>query len=70
MLTPDQAYRLFVYADWTMLLLGLAMIIAAMVWSIYALLPGSRGRRRRVLLKGLVCLLLTAFLRNASVPDD
>jgi peroxiredoxin len=61
MFTPDQAYRLFVYADWTMLLLGLALFVAAIGWGISALLPRSRGRRRKVLLRATICLLITVL---------
>ena len=61
MLTPDQAFRLFVYADWAMMLLGLALIVAAIGWGISAILPRNRGRRRQVFLKGLVCLLVAAL---------
>jgi MFS family permease len=61
MLTPQQAYRLFVYADWAMLLVGLAMIVASISWGMYGILPRNKGRRRRILLRALVCLLVFAM---------
>ena len=56
-----QAFRLFVYADHAMLLVGLAAIITSIVWSIYAILPSSKGRRKRSLIRALIGVLVFAM---------
>ena len=61
MMSPQQAFRLFVYADWAMLIVGIAAIGAAIGWAIYAVLPRNRGQRRRVLLKALMSFLVVAM---------
>lgn len=61
MMTPQQAYRLFVYADWAMLLLGLVALGASIGWGVYAALPRNRGRRKRVLRTALLCFLVFAM---------
>ena len=61
MMSPQQAFRLFVYADWAMLIVGLAAIVAAIGWATYAVLPRNRGQRRRVLLKALMSFLVFAM---------
>jgi peroxiredoxin/uncharacterized integral membrane protein len=61
MITPQQAYRLFIYADWAMLTGGLAAIGASVGWGLYAILPRNKGRRRRVLLRALMSFLVFAM---------
>ena len=61
MMTPEQAYRLFVYIDWAMLLVGLGILGASIFWGISAVLPTNRGRRWRTLRKALICLLVFAM---------
>lgn len=61
MLTFDQAYRLFLYADRAMSLLGLAALATALWWGLYAALPQNKGRRKRLLLRALVCSLVVAL---------
>jgi peroxiredoxin len=63
MMTPQQAFWLFAYADWAMLLVGLAALIASICWGIYAILPRNKGRRKRTLRTALICFLIfTMFL--------
>ena len=61
MMTPQQAFHLFVYADWAMLFVGLAALSASIAWGIYAILPRNKGRRRRVLLRALISFLVYAM---------
>jgi len=61
MMTPQQAYRFFVYADWAMLLVGLAALITSLGLAVYALLPRNKGRRRTVSLKALISFLVFAM---------
>jgi len=61
MMTPQQAYRLFMYADWAMLIAGLAALGASIGWGICAIFPRNKGRRRRVLLRALMSLLVVAM---------
>lgn len=44
-----------------MMLVGLAMIVASISWGMYAILPRNKGRRRRFLLRAVVCLLVFAM---------
>jgi peroxiredoxin len=62
MMTPQQAFDLFVYADWAMLLVGLAALSTSIGLGIFAILPTNRGRRRRVLLRALISFLVYAML--------
>jgi hypothetical protein len=68
-MTPEQAFRLFVYADWAMLIAGIAALIAAIALAGYAILPRNKGRRRPVLLRALISFLVFAmfWLAQASV---
>src|SRR3990172_7745655 len=61
MMTPQQAYSLFVYADWAMMLVGLGALVASIGWGIYAILPTNKGRRRRTLRKALISFLVFAM---------
>jgi len=61
MLTPQQAFRLFMYADWTMLLAGLAAFVISIGWCVYSILPFNKGRRRRTLRNALICFLVFAL---------
>jgi peroxiredoxin len=61
MMTPQQAYRLFVYADWAMLFVGLAALSASICLGIYAISPRNKGRRKRVLRIALICFLVVAM---------
>ncbi|HEX5471258.1 MAG TPA: TlpA disulfide reductase family protein, partial [Lacipirellulaceae bacterium] len=67
MLTPQQAFQLFVYADWAMGLVGVALLAAAVGLVLYAVLPKNKGRRRRLLLRTLACLVMFAILWGTQV---
>jgi peroxiredoxin len=60
-LTPQQANRLFLYADWTMLAVGLMAFCAAIGWLIFAALPRYKGRRGTALRKSLASFLVFAL---------
>ena len=60
MMTPQQAFHLFVYADWAMMFVGLAALSTSIGLVIYAILPTNRSRRRRVLLRALISFLVFA----------
>ena len=66
-MTVQQAFRLFVYADWAMLLVGLAALCASIGWGLYAILPRNKGRRRPALLRALVGLLVFAMFFGTQV---
>ena len=59
-MTPQQAFRYFVYADWAMLIVGLAALSTSLGLAVYSILPKNKGRRRTVLLRALVCFLVFA----------
>ncbi|MBN2292808.1 MAG: TlpA family protein disulfide reductase [Pirellulales bacterium] len=61
MMTPQEAYKLFVYADHAMILVGLTALSTSIGLGIYAILPGTKGRRRRPLLMTLVSFLIFAM---------
>jgi peroxiredoxin len=61
MMTPQQAFLVFAYADWVMLIAGIAAIVATIGWCIYAIFPRNKGRRRRVLLRALKSFLVFAL---------
>jgi MFS family permease len=61
MMTPQQALRVFVYADWAMLLVGVVALCMSVGWAIAAVFPRFKGRRERVLLRALICLLVFAI---------
>ncbi len=61
MMTPQQAFRVFCYADWAMGLVGVVAFCMSIGWAIAAILPRFRGRRGRVLLRALMCLLVSAM---------
>lgn len=61
MMTPHQAYRLFVYVDWAMLFVGLAALITSISWGIYAISPRNKGRRKRMLRTALISFLVFAM---------
>ena len=67
MMNPQQAFRLFMYADWAMLIAGLAALIASIGWGIYAILPRNKGRRRRVLPRALMSFLVFAMFWGTQV---
>ncbi len=62
MLTPQQAFRLFVFVDWAMILVGIALLATSAGWVLYAIFPKNKGRRRRLLLRALICLVMFAIL--------
>ncbi|MGO9108254.1 MAG: hypothetical protein ACLP9L_03380 [Thermoguttaceae bacterium] len=61
MITLQQAFRIFVYADWAMLLVGVVALCMSVGWAIAAIFPRFKGRRGRVLLRALICLLVFAM---------
>ena len=61
MLTPQQATRLFIYADWAMLLMGLLAIGVSLYYGIVAILPSNKGRRKRLLRTALLSFLVFAL---------
>ena len=70
MMTPQQAFKLFMYADWAMMLVGVAALIAAIAWGLWAiLLPRYKGRRKHQLLGALTCFLVfvMAWVTQMSV---
>jgi len=60
-MTPQQAFSLFVYADWAMLFLALVALIASISWAIFAILPRYKGRRKRVLRTATISFLVFAM---------
>jgi peroxiredoxin len=61
MMTPQEAFRVFCYADWAMGLAGVVAFCMSIGWAIAAILPRYKGRRRRVLLRALICLLVVVM---------
>ncbi len=61
MMTPPQAFRLFVYADWAVILVGLVAAAASIGWGVYAILPSNKGPGRRTLRKPLMSFLVFAI---------
>jgi len=61
MMTPQQAERLFMYADWAMLLAGLATITVSIILCVCAILPSNKGRRSRTLRWALIFFLVFAL---------
>ncbi len=62
MMSPQQAFVLFSYADWAMLLMGCAAMLVSIGWGIYAILSVNKGRRRRPLLRALIGFLVFAMV--------
>jgi len=54
MMTPQQAHHLFCYADYAMMLVGGAAMIASLGWALCAILFVNKGRRRRTLLRATI----------------
>ncbi len=54
MMTYQQAFFVFVYADWFMLTAGLVALCAAIIWAVLAILPMNKGRRRQVFRRSLI----------------
>lgn len=61
MMTPQQAERLFVYAYWAMLFVGFASLSTSIGLGMYAIFPGNKGRRKRVLRTALISFLVFAM---------
>jgi len=61
MMTHQQAFRFFVYADWAMLIVGLAALSTSLGWAVYSILLMNKGRRRPILLRALICFLVFAM---------
>ena len=61
MMTSQQSFRLFVYADWAMLTVGFAAISVSIGWVINAIFRTDKGRRRQTLRKALICILVFAM---------
>ena len=67
MMTPKEAYRLFVYTDWAMLSVGLAALIASIIWGVRAFLPKNKGRRKGLLRTALISFLVSALFYGTQV---
>ncbi len=64
-MTYQQAFRIFLYSDWLMLiaaLVALSMaIIWAVIWLVCVILPRYKGRRRQAIHRSLIGLLVFAI---------
>jgi peroxiredoxin len=61
MLTPNQAFQLFVYTDYAMVLVGIGLLAAAVGLALLAILPSYKDRRRRTILRAAACLSMVVL---------
>lgn len=68
-MTSDQAFQLFVYADWAMVTIASVSLAASLGLAVFSALPINKGRRRPLLVRALVCLaaFVVYFVMQASV---
>lgn len=64
-MTYQQAFRIFVYADWLMLIAALAALCATVIWTVIWLVrvifPRYKGRRRQAFRAALIGLFVLAM---------
>ncbi len=60
-MTYEQAFYIFLYADWTMWSAAFAALCAAIVFVVVAILPMNKGRRKRYFKRSLISVSVVAL---------